>query len=55
MVVNPIYESGTAIYEEITGLKAQEQITEKEEGYVSISSSGVISLEKHCLVCIIVI
>lgn len=51
MVVNPIYETG-AIYEEIPAsiYKSQPTPTEKEEGYVSISSSAANSSGKCFLV-----
>lgn len=57
MVVNPIYETG-AIYEEIPDPsiymhKSQPTPTEKEEGYVSISSSSATTTTsgKCFLVC----
>lgn len=50
MVVNPIYETG-AIYEEIPDpsmYKLQSAPTEKEEGYVSISSSATNATSEKC-------
>lgn len=48
MVVNPIYEGGETIYEEIPGeldYKAQPEPLpfEREEGYVSISTSATLN------------
>ena len=48
MVVNPIYEGGGAIYEEIPGdsgykPSAEPTLLEREEGYVSISSSATVN------------
>ena len=49
MVDNPIYEGAGAIYEEIPGesnCKANLGL-EREEGYVSISSSATINVPKR--------
>ncbi len=48
MVVNPIYEGGGAIYEEIPGDSGYKPDSEpapieREEGYVSISSSATVN------------
>ena len=59
-MLNPIYEGGV-IYEEIPNLKPLPQdMYEKEEGYVSIETSAVLSkkdfltTEKSNLVCVII-